>query len=64
MRKNFNFGAKQQDDLAWLQEKIEASTEAETIRRLLHFARIVLESNDKNHIDIRRDSLPDLRVVI
>ncbi len=63
VRKNFEFRPQMQNDLTWLQERLEAATEAETVRRSLSLLRQILEANDGDDINIRRkEPLPDLHI--
>jgi hypothetical protein len=64
VRKNFDFGPQAQENLDWLQARLEAASEVETVRRVLALARRILEASSDGHVDIRRDPLPDLRIPV
>ncbi len=63
-RKNFEFGPKTQEDLTWLEQRLEAATEAETVRRALSLLRHILAESPDTHVDIRREAQPDLRILL
>lgn len=64
IKKSVHLSPKDQGDLDWLRERLDATTDSEVLRRIISFARHALETTSNNCIELPRENDVNLKILI